>query len=63
MSLDYQKQYYKQLFSDFKLARSVEEKDEARRFMSSTEAYIGSVYGIEELNKIRAEVGLEPYRL
>lgn len=61
MSLNYQKQYYKRLLSDFKLAKSDEEKDELRRFMSSTEEYIRSQYGAEEVNKLREELGLETY--
>lgn len=62
MSLNYQKQYYKLLLSDFKLAKSVEEKDDLRRKMSSTEEYIRMKYGAEEVNKLREEVGLETYR-
>lgn len=62
MSLNYQKQYYKLLLSDFKLAKSVEEKDDLRRKMSSTEEYIRLKYGADEVNKLRAEVGLETYR-
>jgi hypothetical protein len=63
MSLNYQKQYYKRLLSDFKLAKSVEEeKDDLRRKMSSTEEYIRMKYGAEEVNKLREEVGLETYK-
>ncbi|MCI5494973.1 MAG: hypothetical protein MR407_01365 [Roseburia sp.] len=62
MSLSYQKQYYKQLLSDFKLAKNDEEKDELRRFMSSAEEYIRSQYGADEVNKLREEAGLETYR-
>lgn len=62
MSLQYQKQYYKRLLSDFKLAKSDEEKDELRRFMSSAEEYIRCQYGADEVNKLREELGLEPYR-
>ena len=62
MSLNYQKQYYKRLLSDFKLAINDEEKDDLRRKMSSTEEYIRMKYGAEEVNKLREEVGLETYR-
>ena len=62
MSLNYQKQYYKQLLSNFKLAKTVEEKDDLRRKMSSAEEYIRSQYGAEEVNKLREELGLETYR-
>lgn len=62
MSLNYQKQYYKRLLSDFKLAKNVEEKDDLRRKMSSTEEYIRIQYGADEVNKLREEAGLEPYR-
>ena len=62
MSLNYQKQYYKRLLSDFKLATNDEEKDDLRRKMSSTEEYIRMKYGAEEVNKLREEVGLETYR-
>lgn len=62
MSLSYQKQYYKQLLSDFKLAKNDEEKDELRRFMSSAEEYIRIQYGADEVNKLREEAGLETYR-
>ena len=61
MSLNYQKRYYAQLLSNFKLAKSVEEKDELRRKMSSTEEYIRMKYGAEEVNKLREELGLETY--
>ena len=63
MSLNYQKRYYAQLLSNFKLAKNVEEKDELRRKMSSAEEYIRSLYGANEVNQLREEVGLEPYRL
>lgn len=63
MLLQYQKRYYKQLLSNFRLAKSVEEKDELRRFMSSAEEYIRCQYGAAEVNKIREESGLEPYKL
>jgi hypothetical protein len=62
MSLNYQKQYYKRLLSDFKLAINDEEKDDLRRKMSSTEEYIRMKYGAEEVNKLREEVGLETYK-
>lgn len=62
MSLDYQKQYYKRLLSDFKLAINDEEKDDYRRKMSSSEEYIRMKYGAEEVNKLREEAGLETYR-
>lgn len=62
MSLSYQKQYYKRLLSDFKLAINDEEKDDLRRKMSSTEEYIRMKYGAEEVNKLREEVGLETYK-
>lgn len=61
MSLSYQKQYYKQLLSNFNLAKNDEEKDDFRRKMSSTEEYIRCQYGAEEVNKLRGEVGLERY--
>lgn len=61
MSLNYQKQYYKRLLSDFKLAKSVEEKDDLRRKMSSAEEYIRIQYGADEVNKLRVEAGLETY--
>lgn len=61
MSLSYQKQYYKRLLSDFKLAKTTEEKDDLRRKMLSTEEYIRSQYGAAEVNKLREEVGLERY--
>lgn len=61
MSLSYQKRYYAQLLSNFKLAKTTEEKDELRRFMSSTEEYIRSQYGAGEVNKLREELGLETY--
>lgn len=63
MSLSYQKQYYKRLLSDFKLAKNDDEKDELRRFMSSAEEYIRCQYGAAEVNKLREESGLEPYRM
>ena len=62
MSLSYQKQYYKRLLSDFKLAINDEEKDDYRRKMSSSEEYIRMKYGAEEVNKLREEAGLETYR-
>lgn len=61
MSLSYQKRYYAQLLSNFKLAKNVEEQDDFRRKMSNTEEYIRSQYGAAEVNKLREEVGLEPY--
>lgn len=62
MSLSYQKRYYAQLLDNFRLAKSDEEKDELRRFMSSAEEYIRSLYGAEEVNKLREEAGLETYK-
>lgn len=62
MSLNYQKRYYKQLLSNFRLAKSVEEKDDFRRKMSSAEEYIRIQYGADEVNKLREEAGLEQYR-
>lgn len=61
MSLSYQKRYYAQLLSNFKLARNVEEQDDLRRKMSSAEEYIRMEYGAEEINKLREELGLETY--
>lgn len=63
MSLNYQKQYYKQLLSNFRLAKNVEEKDDLRRKMSSAEEYIRCQFGAAEVNKLREESGLEPYRM
>lgn len=62
MSLNYQKRYYSQLLDNFRLAKTMEEKDDLRRKMSSTEEYIRCQYGAAEVNKLREEAGLETYR-